>query len=166
MPVSNISDIEIRNAILATIAPVTDDALLLNRWILGLGLGESIPYLKVPATSKVHAYMVSRSATSRSKTKINAGQYFDVFTYKLWGFYTFRIGNNANNSEDDFSLELDNVYQVLADNPRLTFDNLETNLVEHQDWQIPEIDIYEFGTSKVHVAQGQIDVVLRVQSNG
>ena len=160
---SNLTDKEIRDAIVDTIRPVTSDSILLNRWILGLGIGESVPYIKLPAQEKVHAYMVSRKSMGREKVKINSGQYLDTQVYKLWGFYSFRAGNNDSNSEDEFGLEIDQIQQTLADKPRLIFDNGDYNFVEHHDWQIPEINIYDFGKYKVHVAQGELEVVLRVQ---
>lgn len=161
----NLTDLEIRNAILDTIRPQTSDAILLNRWVLGLGLGESIPYMKVPLENKIHGYMVSRSGVTREKAHINSQSFKDTYKYKLWGFHSFIVGNNDSNSEDTFSQEINDVQMALAESPRLTFDSEDTNLVETTDWQIEEIDVYDFGSHKVHVAQGTLDVIVRIQAN-
>lgn len=161
----NLTDKEIRDAIIETIRPETGDAILLNRWVLGLGLGESVPYLKVPGEEKLHGYMVSRSSMTREKRAINSQSFTDTYKYKLWGFYSLRVGNNASNSEDEFAQELNDVQMALAENPRLTFDDSATNFVQMLDWQIEEIDIYEMGAYKTHIAQGTLEVVVRVQAN-
>ena len=169
----NLTDLEIRNGILSTIESATGDAVLLNRWVLALGLGESIPYLK-NSSGKIHGYMVSRSGIGSRVDGVGSKKYIITQPYKLWGFKGFKLGQTSGldeldelelrNSEDEFSLEVDAVLMEIMKAPRLAWDDLDYNFVKHENWQIEDIDVFDFGNEKVHVAQGTLEITLRVQA--
>jgi hypothetical protein len=154
-------------------------------WLLGQGLGESVPDLQSLEEDEwgmanvpwVHGYMfdfgddLSRENLGHSKSR-------DIFEFRFWGFYGWWRGNVEKNSAFVFSKHVADVRDALTKASKLQTDGThfsftpESNggvsmtsgvkeVEKHLEWQIGKRGIYWMGDHKVHVAQG----IIRVQAN-
>ncbi len=75
----------------------------------------------------------------------------------VWGFYGFRSGNEADNSDNEFAEIREAIYEAIKAVPTLNF----SGTVEGHDLlQFPVITTLESGEETLHFAQGRLVVHL------
>lgn len=78
-------------------------------------------------------------------------------TYDVWGFYGFRSGKTADNSDDEFAIIRTKVYNAIKGEPRLGFEN---EVEQHDLLQFTRVTTISCGEETLHFAQGKLTVHL------
>src|ERR1051326_5418413 len=171
------SDITVRcaNALGTLIKETKSKAIVMNRWILALGLAQSAPELfsptenewdaeNAPATGWHHGYMIGHDAPW-TRTALGVSKFQDDIRLKLWAFYGFRDISvlNTHNSEHVFVQHIIDVSDAISASTKFETSNTPNGVQEikgHDHWQIDDFGTYNFGKHRLHVAQGSIVIHL------
>ncbi len=158
--------------IAAIIRAVKPKAKVYPYWVIGQGLEQSVPYFLSSTEDEwgsspfLHAYIIGYDDDTRTRT--GTASFTDETTYKLWGFYGFKLGNEAKNSEDVFSVHVKQIQNALTAATKLQYTDHPDGVPEvknHGEWQISSRGVYYMGQQKVHIAQGSITVYPRLIIN-
>lgn len=144
-----------------------------SHWILSLNIGENAAMLKAlsgTTMGKVHSYMIGLQSINRERPdlkdgfntqslqKIGPTRRNIVKNYKVWAFRQLNTGTSASNSENDLILELESISDFVDKEPTLRF--TENSVRGHTSLNFGNIDTFAMGELQVHIAQGNIAVVL------
>lgn len=105
--------------------------------------------------SKTHGWIIRRVAQP-SEWK-NPQRDRQKPEYDIYGFYKFRSGKLGDNSDDEFALIWDTVYEAFKAAPRLNFD---TVVERHDLLQLVRLTTINTGEETLHFAQGRLKVHL------
>jgi len=143
-----------------------------SRWILSLNLGENAAALRAlsgNSKGKIHGWMIGTGSVLRQRPDIGDGfntqsiqkrgpTRRDVIKgYRVWAFMQYREGDESINSENDFLAELEYIQDAIDKAPTLNFTDIEVR--GHKSLIFPTIDVYPFGDTRIHLAQGVLEVV-------
>jgi hypothetical protein len=115
------------------------------------GLPVFVPGL--PAVT--HGWIVKRAGTQVRPLPGNRQQ--AAFIYDVWGFYGFRVGQEGDNSDEEFGVICDAVAAAFAAAPQL---NLPGGIRNHDLLQFASITTLRCGEETLHFAQGRLTVHL------
>lgn len=108
------------------------------------------------ATSgKTHGWIIKRSNAGGEWKTI--GRDRRRWTYDIWGFYGFRSGRQADNSDNEFAEICDTMYEGLKAEPRLAFDG---TVEMHELLQFVNVTTMSTGEETLHFAQGRLTALL------
>ncbi len=150
----SMADSEIRAAIKQVIIGAYPNARVYSWNALSHKLNEWAGMFRC-TDGKTHGWIIKRAATQ--STWKNAAKDRTQARYDIWGFYGFRHGKDADNSDNEFSEVLDTIFDSFKDAPRLNFDNY---VEKHDLLQFPVITTIESGEETLHFAQGRLTVHL------
>lgn len=107
------------------------------------------------ATSgKTHGWVIKRSGAASDWKGLNRDR--TTWIYDVWGFYGFRTGNEASNSDDEFSAILQTIYYAVMAVPTLNVAEVEGH--ELLQWDL--ISTVDCGEETLHWAKGRLKVRL------
>lgn len=146
-------DKQIRIAIKQVISALYPEARVFAWSVLSHSLSEW-PGLFRAADGATHGWIVKRSGLAAAWK--NPQRDRKVVAYDIWGFYGFRAGNEADNSDNDFALIVDGVYEAIKASPTLGLEGVE----RHGLLQIAANTTIDTGEETLHFAQGRLEVYL------
>lgn len=147
------TDQEIREAAAGIISGLYPDAVVWPYFALGHER-QNWPGLFRQADGVTHGWIVKR-ASLQSEWKNGVKDRKTVY-YDIWGFYGFRQGKIDNNSDDEFSVICDAVYEGFKVEPRLGIDCIDA----HELLQFTAIGTLACGEETLHFAQGRLEIRL------
>jgi hypothetical protein len=103
---------------------------------------------------KTHGWIIKRAA-ARAEWK-NPQRDRKTAIYDVWGFYGFSAGNENENSDNDFAVIVDAVYEAIKASPTLDVTGVE----RHGLLQIATNTTIDTGEETLHFAQGRLEVQL------
>lgn len=106
------------------------------------------------ASGTAHGWIVKR-ASARAEWK-NPQRDRKTISYDVWGFYGFSAGNENENSDNEFALIVDAVYEAIKASPTLDVIGVE----RHGLLQIAANTTIDTGEETLHFAQGRLEVTL------
>jgi hypothetical protein len=146
-------DKQIRLAIKQIIKTLYPEAQVYAWNALSHDLGEW-PGLFRTASGATHGWIIKRAAVNAEwknpqRDRRSAG-------YDVWGFYGFAAGNENENSDNDFAVILDAVYEAIKAEPGLGLEGVE----RHGLLQVAANTTIETGEETLHFAQCRLEVQL------
>ncbi len=158
---------------------------IVPRWILALSVGEAISHLSTKDTDSkllpINSWVLTTSAWVPSKVRSQSGVSAtpnnftpgfddwlpgpaDIATerdykirlagvLKIWQVVAYRQGSDTDNSEIDAANQRQAVIDSFSGSPRI---GLNWPDFEHDELKFTNINILPFGTSLLHVAQGNL----------
>lgn len=156
------------------------------RWVLGLAVGEAVTHLTTLDNDNnvlpINAWVMTTATWIPAKVKSQNGQTqtpvhtpgFDDWlpevgggdralqidykialtgSLKIWQLVEYRQGDDLDNSERDCMTQRQAVIDKITANPRL---GLEWSDFEHDELKFNSFAVIPFGTSLIHVAQGNL----------
>lgn len=149
-----VTDAQVRNAIAAVIETAEPAAVIFNWNALGHQMNEWPGMFRL-AAGGTHGWIIKRTGTE-SEWKGNGGRDRKFWIYDVWGFYGFRPGKEADNSDEEFAAILDAVYEAVRASGKLGLEEVE----EHGLLQWQMITTIDCGEETLHFAQGRLRVML------
>lgn len=152
---------ELRQGIKNVIIKAAPNARVHSRWGLKYDLLSTIARLQSESDpDKIHSWMIKVREVTPQHVKIGGGETVYPLIIDVWGFMGFEFGTDADNSQDVFEDEVDDVIAYLDAN-RLDAFGLEPSQRQYlRDLDIQEnwlLDIASFGEGyDVHVCKGMI----------
>ena len=146
-------DKQIRLALKQIISSLYPDAQVFAWNALSHDLGEWAGMFRSPA-GITHGWIIKRSA-ERAEWK-NGRRDRKTAVYDVWGFYGFTAGNEEENSDNDFALIVDAVYEAIKSAPALDLAGVEG----HGLLQLAAVTTIDTGEETLHFAQGRLEVQL------
>jgi hypothetical protein len=152
---------DLRNGIKEVIMAAAPGARVHNRWGLKYDLMSTIARLKSETDPEViHAWMIKVREVTPQQLSIGGGETVYPLIIDVWGFKGFEFGTDADNSQDAFENEVDDVIAYLDANRRNAFGLSALQKPYFRDMEITEnwqLDIASFGEGyDVHIAKGAI----------
>lgn len=106
------------------------------------------------AAGGTHGWIIKRAAT-RAEWK-NGRRDRKTAVYDVWGFYGFSAGSEDVNSDNEFAVIVDAVYEAVKASPALDVAGVEG----HGLLQIAASTTLDTGEETLHFAQGRLEVNL------
>ncbi len=144
-----ITDKQVREAISAIIETDQPTAKIYNWNALSHNLAEWPGLFRVAGGT--HGWVIKRIG-GRSEWK-NAVRDRKKWIYDIWGFYGFRAGKTADNSDEEFAEIVDSVYKALKLKPTLDLPE-----AQHELMQIAALTTIYCGEEVLHFCQGRLEV--------
>lgn len=157
----NISWSELRQGIKNVIMAAAPAARVHSRWGLKYDLLSTISVLQSESDPDViHAWMIKVREITPQHVKVGGGEILYPLVIDVWGFKGFEFGTDADNSQDPFEDEVDDVIAYLDANRLNAFGLSPSQKPYLRDLDIQDnwtLDVASFGEGyDVHVAKGTI----------
>lgn len=146
-------DKQIRITIAELIKTLYPSAQAFGWNVLSHDLGEW-PGLFRTGDGATHGWIVKRSS-AKAEWK-NGRRDRKTAVYDVWGFYGFTSGNEEDNSDNEFALIVEAVYEAIKAKPTLDVSGVEG----HNLLQIAALTTIDTGEETLHFAQGRLEVML------
>lgn len=146
-------DKQIRLALKQIIKTLYPDARVFAWNALSHDLGEWAGMFRDSAGG-THGWIIKRSGT-KAEWK-NGRRDRKTAVYDVWGFYGFNAGNEEENSDNEFGVIVDAVYEAVKAAPTLELAGVEG----HSLLQIAANTTIDTGEETLHFAQGRLEVNL------
>lgn len=101
-----------------------------------------------------HGWVIKQAALA-AQWKGSGGRDRQVLSYDVLGFYDFRTGKDGDNSDDEFSVIREAVYDAFKGAPKLGLECIE----EHGLLQWRQITTINCGEEVLHLAAGRIEIM-------
>jgi hypothetical protein len=159
---------DLREGIRDCIKEAAPTAVVYSTWPLKYDIGDTINLLTSNADNgKVHAWIIGVNSVNSFEDKVGGYQLKFDLNIRIWGFVGYDQVYSGT-TQDVIEEEVIKITRILyANRTNLKLTNLaNSGEIGVVDWQ--DIDVHGFGGDghDVHVAQGNLNVVIREQYSG